>query len=182
MNVIPSNINNKYKSALCKNYESPIGCSYKDKCQFAHGIEELRAASLANFGNPLEQLSSMNKMPNISNYKTIQCKNYQKEGVCKYGNVCTFAHGEVDTRSKNQNTSVLSSFSVGSEMGMNPYMSMMNPVVPQMPTMQPLVDYHQLPPDMQMLFYQAMIMTNQMLGIDTSQLLSTDYKKLGLNY
>ena len=33
----------KYKTMLCKNFESPSGCSYNDKCQFAHGVTELKS-------------------------------------------------------------------------------------------------------------------------------------------
>lgn len=32
-------------------------------------------------------------------YKTVPCKNYQL-GYCKYGDRCTFAHGDVDMRAK----------------------------------------------------------------------------------
>lgn len=35
-------INNKYKTLICKHYESTKGCQMTDKCQFAHGQEELR--------------------------------------------------------------------------------------------------------------------------------------------
>ncbi len=33
----------KYKTMLCKHYETTKGCVYKDKCQFAHGAQELRS-------------------------------------------------------------------------------------------------------------------------------------------
>ncbi len=32
----------KYKTILCKHYDTQKGCVYKDKCQFAHGIHEMR--------------------------------------------------------------------------------------------------------------------------------------------
>ena len=28
---------------LCKHYETPKGCVYKEKCQFAHGAHELKS-------------------------------------------------------------------------------------------------------------------------------------------
>ena len=31
----------KYKVVLCRHFETPKGCVYKDKCQFAHGANEL---------------------------------------------------------------------------------------------------------------------------------------------
>lgn len=33
-------------------------------------------------------------------YKTVPCKNFLTEGHCKYGDRCTFAHGEHDIRAK----------------------------------------------------------------------------------
>jgi hypothetical protein len=38
----------KYKTSLCKHYNTSKGCVYKEKCQFAHGEHELR---LMNPGN-----------------------------------------------------------------------------------------------------------------------------------
>jgi hypothetical protein len=34
----------KYKTTLCKHYNTSKGCVYKEKCQFAHGEHELRSA------------------------------------------------------------------------------------------------------------------------------------------
>ncbi len=33
----------------------------------------------------------------FSNYKTVKCKNFEA-GLCKYGDTCCFAHGDVDQR------------------------------------------------------------------------------------
>ena len=43
--------NHKYKTILCKHYDTPKGCVYKEKCQFAHGIQELRNGGNFNSGN-----------------------------------------------------------------------------------------------------------------------------------
>jgi hypothetical protein len=52
------------------------------------------------------------KSVNMSNYKIVKCKNFEKgkwdninciDGSCRYGNTCTFAHGETDVRSKGDN-------------------------------------------------------------------------------
>lgn len=43
------------------------------------------------------------KLPNPANYKIVKCKNFEKDGVCKYGNTCTFAHGDNEIRSKVEN-------------------------------------------------------------------------------
>lgn len=39
----------KYKTMLCKHYETPKGCVYKDKCQFAHGAQELKSTMNVRF-------------------------------------------------------------------------------------------------------------------------------------
>ena len=45
-----------------------------------------------------------NKMQNsILNYKIVKCKNFEKDGTCKYGAHCTFAHGDKELRNKTQN-------------------------------------------------------------------------------
>jgi len=33
----------KYKTMLCRHFETTKGCMHKDKCQFAHGTDELRS-------------------------------------------------------------------------------------------------------------------------------------------
>jgi|LauGreDrversion4_2_1035121.scaffolds.fasta_scaffold1230244_1 hypothetical protein len=43
--VLEFNNKNKYKTMLCRHYETSKGCVYKDKCQFAHGTHELRSAN-----------------------------------------------------------------------------------------------------------------------------------------
>ena len=35
---------------------------------------------------------------NYSVYKTIKCKYFEKEGTCKYGSNCSFAHGDSECR------------------------------------------------------------------------------------
>ena len=40
---------------------------------------------------------------NPLNFKIVKCKNFEKDGTCKYGSHCTFAHGDNDLRSKADN-------------------------------------------------------------------------------
>ena len=40
---------------------------------------------------------------NILNYKIVKCKNFEKDGTCKYGAHCTFAHGDKELRNKSEN-------------------------------------------------------------------------------
>ena len=42
-------VNNKYKTSMCKHYDTDKGCQAGDKCQYAHGIHELRKQDDVNF-------------------------------------------------------------------------------------------------------------------------------------
>ena len=46
-------VNEKMKTRLCRNFESPEGCRFGDRCVFAHGEEELRTeeANTASMGS-----------------------------------------------------------------------------------------------------------------------------------
>ena len=84
---------------MCKHYNTPQGCSYGNKCQFAHGPQDLR--SLQGQGQGLVGGDQGKKNP--LNFKIVKCKNFEKDGTCKYGSHCTFAHGDNDLRSKADN-------------------------------------------------------------------------------
>ena len=43
------------------------------------------------------------KQNSMLNYKIVKCKNFEKDGSCKYGAHCTFAHGDKDLRNKSEN-------------------------------------------------------------------------------
>lgn len=101
------NANNKYKTVICKHFEQSGHCYLGDKCHFAHGQAELRKISdplppqkdLTNTDNKSPQnFSGYSVPPTVSNYKTIQCKFFEK-GHCKYGGNCSFAHGDHEMRS-----------------------------------------------------------------------------------
>ena len=51
---------------------------------------------------PMGNANNM-KQNNMLNYKIVKCKNYEKDGSCKYGIHCTFAHGDNDLRNKSEN-------------------------------------------------------------------------------
>lgn len=74
----PGFISNKFKTAMCENFVQGK-CQYGQKCNFAHGEEELRR--FAGKKN--------------SNYKTVVCRSW-KAGSCQFGEKCRFAHGECD--------------------------------------------------------------------------------------
>jgi hypothetical protein len=60
-----TNINpSKYKTVLCKHFDSEKGCSYKDNCQFAHGIEELKTSTnvLILYNNIILEFSRLKQL------------------------------------------------------------------------------------------------------------------------
>ena len=120
-------INPRYKTSLCKNYNSDHGCQYGDKCQFAHGSEELRVCpNIRNVPGMIKPIQKVQK--NILNYKIVKCKNFEREGKCKYGDHCSFAHGDQELRVKpNFNPALGMPFDPYNQMnmGMNMGMGMM---------------------------------------------------------
>lgn len=69
-------INNmKLKNELCRNYLETGYCKYHDKCQFAHGVQELRQHHSVNM-----------------KYKTKKCLSYFDKACCLYGERCNFQH------------------------------------------------------------------------------------------
>jgi hypothetical protein len=55
----------RYKTELCRSYHETGLCKYGEKCQFAHGYDEIR---------------SLNRHPK---YKTVLCRTYHCTGYCK---------------------------------------------------------------------------------------------------
>ena len=70
----------RYKTELCRPYEEHGVCKYGEKCQFAHGTEDLR---------------NVNRHPK---YKTDMCRTYHSVGFCPYGPRCHFIHGLEELR------------------------------------------------------------------------------------
>ena len=66
----------KYKTELCKKFQSTGKCPYGHKCRFAHGKEEL-----------------LSKTQGV-NYKKKLCKTFYDKGYCPYGSRCNFRHDE----------------------------------------------------------------------------------------
>lgn len=64
-----------YKTELCESFTTKGSCRYGSKCQFAHGLSELK---FRQFGN---------------NFRTKPCINWTKLGYCPYGKRCCFKHG-----------------------------------------------------------------------------------------
>ena len=95
----------KYKTMLCKHFSSPKGCSFGDKCQFAHGVNDLRTSNGLPISNPQIPNSTPQdkKSLNLQNYKIVKCKYWEKDHNCRYGSLCTFAHGDEELRTKSDN-------------------------------------------------------------------------------
>lgn len=70
----PPHISTRYKTELCRTYEESGTCKYGAKCQFAHGMDELRG---------------LNRHPK---YKTEPCRTFHTIGFCPYGARCHFIH------------------------------------------------------------------------------------------
>ena len=89
--------NNKYKTSLCKLYEATGSCNFGAKCSFAHGSHELRRTEDPI---PREAMNERNDRVPYSNYKTIKCCYFYKDGICPFGIRCSYAHGDFELRSK----------------------------------------------------------------------------------
>uniref|UniRef100_A0A3B1K2N8 mRNA decay activator protein ZFP36 n=1 Tax=Astyanax mexicanus TaxID=7994 RepID=A0A3B1K2N8_ASTMX len=70
----------RYKTELCRPFEENGLCKYGDKCQFAHGLHELR---------------SLSRHPK---YKTELCRTFHTIGFCPYGPRCHFVHNAEEQR------------------------------------------------------------------------------------
>ena len=116
--------NNKYKTVLCKHFGQTGTCSYGDKCQFAHGYQELKnpiggMPPMSTNSSVSTDTSKVKNVPNPNNFKIVKCKNWETTGTCSYGSVCTFAHGDQELRTKVDNTQVMSNSMFDNSMGMS---------------------------------------------------------------
>ena len=64
--------NDLYKTELCRSWTETGECRYNDKCQFAHGRDELRC------------------VVRHPKYKTQVCRTFMSTGQCPYGSRCRF--------------------------------------------------------------------------------------------
>lgn len=73
----------RYKTELCRPFQDYGFCRYGDKCQFAHGEDDLRI------------------LPRHPKYKTDLCRTYHTRGFCPYGSRCHFIHNLDEARKAN---------------------------------------------------------------------------------
>ena len=62
------------QTELCRNWEKSGSCPYGVKCQFAHGLEELRPAG------------------DHPRFRTEVCRSFAVNGTCRFGARCRFMH------------------------------------------------------------------------------------------
>ncbi len=98
------------------------------------------------------------KGPNLQNFKIVKCKYWEKDGTCRYGTLCTFAHGDTEIRTKTDNL-LLNQGQAGyydmQGMQMNPNMQGMQYDPNMMPMMNPYM----------MGFDPNMMMSSGMMGV-----------------
>lgn len=86
-----------------------------EKCHFAHGPSELRKQT-----DPLPEntpIVNPSKVPTLApllpkdkmatNYKTTMCRYFEEGKICKYGENCSYAHGDHEIRTQMDNCRVL---------------------------------------------------------------------------
>lgn len=66
----------RYKTEMCRPFGETGHCKYGEKCQFAHGPQEMRG------------------LPRHPKYKTELCRTFHSIGFCPYGPRCHFIHSE----------------------------------------------------------------------------------------
>lgn len=163
---------NKYKTVLCKHFSQTGTCSYGEKCQFAHGLHEIKNSNHTggsqgglNHGMNTHIMGGYvpekvtKQPPNPSNFKIIKCKNWEANGTCKYGSVCTFAHGDTELRTKSDNNLQMSENAISMDTGFMPLQG--NPYLMQDPRYIYNLMLQQQMQEMQM---QGMNMNNIGLG------------------
>ncbi|UJR30771.1 hypothetical protein I4U23_018291 [Adineta vaga] len=70
----------RYKTELCRPFTETGKCKYGDKCQFSHGMKELRI------------------LMRHPKYKTEYCRTFHTTGYCPYGPRCHFIHDVHEAR------------------------------------------------------------------------------------
>ncbi|KAG2195420.1 hypothetical protein INT47_002859 [Mucor saturninus] len=80
-----------YKTRLCERYETEGVCPYGPKCNFAHGVLELRGKEQETTV-PIPTTVPANQMMDAGNqlFKTRLCEKFIKEKFCQYGPKCHF--------------------------------------------------------------------------------------------
>jgi hypothetical protein len=89
----------RYKTRMCHNWLHGE-CEFGAACSFAHGEDELRSFEEDTSSEKAPVYQSTNHQIPIR-YKTRMCRNWLT-AECKFGAVCSFAHGEDELRSSEE--------------------------------------------------------------------------------
>ena len=85
----------KYRTELCKNFEISGTCKYGNKCDYAHGSQDLRQRNQSNHS-----------------FKLKKCKSFFSNGYCPYGIRCQFSQSILPNLSYNDLIFLFSLFGV----------------------------------------------------------------------
>ncbi|KAI7902453.1 uncharacterized protein BX663DRAFT_76035 [Cokeromyces recurvatus] len=88
-----------YKTRLCERFELEGSCPYGTKCNFAHGVNELRGRTDLQQQSNLQK-EDRNEMFENQLFKTKLCEKYMRDKFCQYGPKCHFAHGEEELKTR----------------------------------------------------------------------------------
>jgi len=75
----------KVKTELCLYYLKDLPCPFGERCNYAHGWDELRFKKL-------KELERNGLIPNASQYRTHPCLNWITTGSCPFGQRCSSIH------------------------------------------------------------------------------------------
>lgn len=92
----PASENPAYRTQICTRWMEG-SCQYGDRCNFAHGEEQLR--QFGGTGSGVSRFASVDvkSRSNDPAYRTKLCTRWA-QGACQYGDRCMFAHGEEQLR------------------------------------------------------------------------------------
>jgi len=82
-----------YKTRLCLKWEQMGECSFGDRCNFAHGRQELRHQFTSIEVSEAWRTQPQPIHTKAGSLKTRLCSKYHQFGICPYADKCKFAHG-----------------------------------------------------------------------------------------
>lgn len=92
----PASDNPAYRTQICTRWMEG-SCQYGDRCNFAHGEEQLRQFGGTGSGVARFTTVDVKSRSNDPAFRTKLCTRWA-QGSCQYGDRCMFAHGEEQLR------------------------------------------------------------------------------------